>query len=136
MVWPCPADRKLGLIGACLATPRRLRRQLERGRDGCTCWRHDLAHSQCVRPILEPQRKSGGHVLASFANVRRFIDTHLASPALETDMLARNFGLSRASLYRLFAPVGGVAGYIRRERLRRVFRDITAPEHANCGSPH
>jgi AraC-like DNA-binding protein len=81
--------------------------------------------------LLALQRKSGSPAVATFANIRRFIDTHLASPALETDMLAGNFGLSRAALYRLFEPVGGVAAYIRRERLRRVFRDITAPEHAN-----
>jgi AraC-like DNA-binding protein len=51
---------------------------------------------------------------------RRFFDTHLTSPALEADMLVGNFGLSRASLYRLFSPIGGVAAYIRRERLRRI----------------
>ena len=87
--------------------------------------------ASALRQIFEPQRKSDGHVLASFANVRRFIDTNPASPALETDKLAGNFGLSRASFYRLFAPVGGVAAYIRRERLRHVFRDISAAEHAN-----
>ncbi len=35
-----------------------------------------------------------------------------------------HFGLSRASLYRLFAPVGGIADYIRSRRLHRAFFDL------------
>jgi len=33
-------------------------------------------------------------------------------------MIAASFGLSRASLYRLFEPTGGIAGYIRKRSLR------------------
>ena len=43
------------------------------------------------------------------------------------DKLARTFGLSRASLYRLFEPVGGVASYIRTRRLARARQELTAP---------
>jgi AraC-like DNA-binding protein len=43
------------------------------------------------------------------------------------DKLARTFGLSRASLYRLFEPVGGVASYIRTRRLARARQELTTP---------
>ena len=119
------------LIGACLATLADYADSMSVAEMDALAGGTISLIASALRPILEPQRKSGGHVLASFANVRRFIDTNPASPALETDKLAGNFGLSRASLYRLFALVGGVAAYIRRERLRHVFRDISAAEHAN-----
>lgn len=69
--------------------------------------------------------------LATFVSLRNFIDANLASGTLDAGMVARAFGLSRASLYRLFAPVGGVASYIRKARLKRAYRDITSPRLAN-----
>ena len=59
--------------------------------------------------------------------VRDFIDANIATPALGPDMLMRQFGLSRASLYRLFMEDGGVAAYIQNRRLRRCFLTITDP---------
>ena len=82
--------------------------------------------ASALGPELHKRRPSIGPTAATLARIRRFIEAHLASP-----VLAGEFGLSRSALYRLFEPVGGVAGYIRRERLRRVFRDITSPEFAN-----
>ena len=46
-------------------------------------------------------------------------------------MIAKRFGLSRAALYRLFEPAGGVAGYIRKQRLDRAFQEITGGELSN-----
>jgi AraC-like DNA-binding protein len=68
---------------------------------------------------------------ASFVTIRRFIDRNLSSSELGVDMIARSFGLSRASLYRLFEPIGGIATYIRKQRLDRAFREITAAGFAN-----
>jgi AraC-like DNA-binding protein len=88
--------------------------------------------ASAIAPILEATAVSGVPVpLASFVTVRRFIDRNLSSPKLGPDMIAKNFGLSRASLYRLFEPVGGIAGYIRKRRLNQVFQEITAAEFAN-----
>ena len=50
--------------------------------------------------------------------VLRYIDARLGDPDLDADALAERFGMSRAALYRLFQPVGGVASLIRERRLR------------------
>ena len=52
----------------------------------------------------------------SLVRLRRHIERHAADPAYDPDALARAFGLSRSSLYRLFRPQGGVAEAIRRRR--------------------
>jgi AraC-like DNA-binding protein len=69
--------------------------------------------------------------LGTFVAVRRYIDRNLASPDLGAERVAAEFHLSRASLYRLFEPVGGVAKYIRKARLSRAFQEIAAPELSN-----
>ena len=48
---------------------------------------------------------------------QRYIDKHLDSPRLSADAIARCFGWSRATLYRLFEPDGGLMKYIQRRRL-------------------
>ena len=73
----------------------------------------------------------GGKPLASFVTIRHHIDRTLLSPKLSVENLAATFGLSRASLYRLFEPVGGVASYIRKSRLNRAYQDIVTTELSN-----
>lgn len=53
--------------------------------------------------------------------IRRYIEQHIAQPDLGPERLCKAFGLSRASLYRLFEPIGGVTDYIRTRRLRTAF---------------
>jgi AraC-like DNA-binding protein len=86
-----------------------------------------------VLPEMQPPAggREGAPPVATLLNIRRFIDRNVASPALDVDMIAASFGLSRASLYRLFVPVGGVKAYIRKQRLHRAFHEITAPEFSN-----
>ncbi len=54
-----------------------------------------------------------------------FIDTHLANPKLGADLICRTFGVSRASLYRLFQCQGGVSHTIQQRRLYRCYRELT-----------
>ncbi|HZP76871.1 MAG TPA: helix-turn-helix domain-containing protein [Pseudolabrys sp.] len=61
---------------------------------------------------------------AEFMRVQSFIKEHLHEPGLDPETVAENVGMSRAQLYRLFAPVGGVAEYIREQRLRRCLADL------------
>ncbi|WP_111655519.1 helix-turn-helix domain-containing protein [Isoalcanivorax indicus] len=48
----------------------------------------------------------------------------LGQDDLTPEHLCRRFGFSRAGLYRLFAPLGGVAGFIRDARLRRCYEEL------------
>lgn len=57
---------------------------------------------------------------------RRFIGERLRDPQLSPEQVARGIGMSRASLYRLFEPVGGVARAIRNARLSQALRDLQA----------
>jgi AraC-like DNA-binding protein len=52
-----------------------------------------------------------------------------AKSTLNVRDIARRFGLSRASLYRLFEPEGGFASYVRSRRLHRAARLLTSPAH-------
>jgi AraC-like DNA-binding protein len=69
--------------------------------------------------------------LESFVTLSQFIETNLTARDLGAEKLARTFGLSRASLYRLFEPVGGVASYIRMRRLHRTYQELMAPGFQN-----
>jgi len=55
----------------------------------------------------------------AFVIIRRYIDQNLSARDLGITSLTRTFGLSRASLYRLFQSVGGIASFIRMRRLER-----------------
>ena len=82
----------------------------------------------CAGARLDAREAVGEAVSgAILARVRRSIDAHLGDPDLGPDLLCRLHGLSRARLYRLFEPIGGVADYIRRRRLRRAFLDLVSP---------
>jgi AraC-like DNA-binding protein len=64
---------------------------------------------------------------ALLRQIRQHIDPSLADPELGPDSLAGWFHLSRARLYRMFAPLGGVSSYIGRRRLMRIHQAITDP---------
>lgn len=73
----------------------------------------------CLAPSLMRDQDAPSTLTATLATMCRFIDRHIADPALDAAMLCCAFGLSRSALYRLFAPLGGVSDYIRRRRLER-----------------
>ncbi|MGZ2747302.1 AraC family transcriptional regulator [Burkholderia stagnalis] len=57
---------------------------------------------------------------------RQYIEAHLDSPGLKVEQICREVGLSRSALYRLFAPMDGVATYIRRRRLIKIRTHLLA----------
>jgi len=61
--------------------------------------------------------------------IRRYIEQNLGSTELGPTHLCEQFALSRASLYRQFEPLGGIAEYVRNRRLSRALRLLSAPEH-------
>jgi len=64
-----------------------------------------------------------------FRRVSSYIDAHLHDSALTPAMIAAQFGMSRATLYRLFESLDGVADYIRRRRLIAAALRLASPEH-------
>ena len=59
----------------------------------------------------------GTPVVSPFRAAARHIDDRIHDPDLDVATLAQELAVSRATLYRVFEPVGGVASYIRRRRL-------------------
>ncbi|UQQ10511.1 helix-turn-helix domain-containing protein [Xanthomonas arboricola pv. corylina] len=60
-----------------------------------------------------------------------YFEQHIGEAELGTESLQQAFGLSRASLYRLFQSRGGVASYIREQRLCAAYRYLQA--YPECG---
>lgn len=71
---------------------------------------------------------AAGVAFASMLAARRLIDDHLGDERLTPDWLARRLGVSRAKLYRMFEPVGGIAQYIRDRRLQRAMLELRDEE--------
>jgi AraC-like DNA-binding protein len=59
--------------------------------------------------------------------MRDFVNVNLGDLDLDVDTLRATFHCSRATAYRLFEPQGGVAAYIRDQRLMRCFAELTRP---------
>lgn len=60
------------------------------------------------------------------ARINRHIEENLGTTSLDVSNLCRRFALSRASLYRLFAPQSP-ANYIQQRRLHRAFAILVSP---------
>jgi AraC-like DNA-binding protein len=56
--------------------------------------------------------------------IKSYIENHLHDPELDTTRLCQVFGASRATIYRLFAPEGGVTKYVCERRLVHAFRQL------------
>ncbi|MBU1378343.1 MAG: helix-turn-helix domain-containing protein [Alphaproteobacteria bacterium] len=61
----------------------------------------------------------------------RRIDKQIADPGLGPATLARDFYVTRPTLYRMFEPHGGIGRYILGRRLTGVFRDLSDPSLAH-----
>lgn len=59
------------------------------------------------------------------SGIQKFIDKNLFNEDLCPEMIARDTGHSRASLYRLCEPLGGIQRYIRTRRLNQAFLCLT-----------
>lgn len=61
------------------------------------------------------------------AMIKRYIAHNLQTDALTTEELCQRFRISRATLYRLFEADGGLAHYVREQRLDLAFRQMISP---------
>lgn len=103
----------------------------------CTAWEaarrgagtgHELAAALVglVNGVLDPvadRLRDDARLVAMKSYLRR----RLADPDLSGTNLQQHFHYSRATVYRLFEPDGGVAHFIRHERLRRCHEELTHP---------
>lgn len=67
---------------------------------------------------------------AGFRAACGFIDRRLGDPTLGTKSICEYLRCSRATLYRMFKPQGGVREHIQRRRLMACFDAISSPAHA------
>lgn len=64
---------------------------------------------------------------ALLAAIKSYIEKNLLSEAVAVPALCRRFGVSRATLYRLFEGDGGLAHYVQDRRLHRAFMQLISP---------
>lgn len=67
----------------------------------------------------------------SLETCRRMIDANLHDRDMGPEFLCKKLGVSRAKLYRLFEPLGGVSQYIQQRRLMRAYQIVVDPAHAH-----
>ena len=79
----------------------------------------------CRRPVSDTHVRE---IASPFREIASHIDHHIHDAQLEPESIASAFGLSRATLYRIFEPIGGVADFIRRRRLTGAALDLASPE--------
>ncbi len=70
-----------------------------------------------LRPISPDQAAVSAREARVTERVCAFIESHLTDPALDVGLICRSLGISRPTLYRVFAGGDGIAGYIRGRRL-------------------
>lgn len=92
------------------------------------------AFCRLVRGILVSQQPVGPKLgklrLERRMEMRSYINRNLSNPDLDVDHLCKIFNLSRPSVYRDFADIGGVASYITQRRLERAYYQLlTMPAH-------
>lgn len=86
----------------------------------------------CVGPSATGGDAASRSVAFSLLHaMRNAIDRDLGNPELNADSIGAQFGVSRASLYRAFEPMGGVRNYIRLRRLMRSYLAISDPDRAD-----
>lgn len=85
-----------------------------------------------VAPVDDEVRRSVGTALRR--RIVAYIDAHLLDPDLNQETLCRAFHMSRASLYRLFRPLGGVAAHVQERRLACIHAELRDPtRHHHLG---
>jgi len=82
-----------------------------------------LALLQAAMNTVESGANSSGVQATNeeLQKVRSFIEQNLNQPDLSVDFIADSLGMSRAKLYRLTDPLGGVKRFIRTQRLEQAY---------------
>lgn len=81
----------------------------------------------CAMNSSVDESTAGGVKAALACELRRYINMHLMDTDLTPESLAHRFGVSRATVYRLFESENGVVRYVQRRRLERARIDLSNP---------
>ncbi len=82
--------------------------------------------AECLNGQIRHSESEKTHKAATVAVVKRMIRQRARAGAqLDVDTVVRLSGWSRASLFRMFEPLGGIARLIREERLRAALRQLS-----------
>jgi AraC-like DNA-binding protein len=82
----------------------------------------------CFQPSAATFANARPELQESLSNrIRQHIARNLHKGPLSSDDICVTFHISRASLYRLFGPFGGVSAYVQNQRLSRVFTALMNP---------
>jgi AraC-like DNA-binding protein len=82
----------------------------------------------CFQPSAATFANARPELQESLSNrIRQHIARNLHKGPLSSDDICVTFHISRASLYRLFGPFGGVSAYVLNQRLSRVFTALMNP---------
>lgn len=63
---------------------------------------------------------------AQAERICHWIEGNLANPRMSTELICQSVFVSRATLYRIFKPLGGVTSYIHLRRLSRCFEALSS----------
>lgn len=84
----------------------------------------------CVSPSRERIALAENEMMrGTLERVRQAVLQHLKSPRLDPSTLSRIVGISRSQLYRVLEHSGGVAHYIKRQRLIQAHAALSDPEN-------
>lgn len=72
-------------------------------------------------------RREASPVVALRHQVKRHVDRNLNAADLSPARIGRDLEIARSSLYRAFAPLGGIASYVQRRRLEAVHALLADP---------
>ncbi len=81
-----------------------------------------LQHSSDILPAYKNSVTS-----SLLLEIKKWINSHLADPSLSADSIGLAFSLSRAQLYRVTEPLGGIMNHIREQRLKKTYSDLRDP---------
>lgn len=108
---------------------------------GATTDETGLAHALCgsVAGLLESHAARAGRLAAyqtaRIDAARRVIDLNLANPDFGLETVLGEVAASRATLYRDFAPMGGLMAYVKSRRLERAYQILSvSPRHRGAVS--
>lgn len=99
------------------------------GQEVCISSGPVITKPQCTSYLPEPVAKDQGIPVTKreqLVSICQFIEENLLDPDLSPEMIARHLGLSRATLYRVAAPIEGVQRFVRNQRLHYAMNFITS----------